>query len=65
MSFEDFLIGFILTKREPFLRIGQHLYIALYYVRPDVAKKICGNGDDCFYVDAKIPTFLKRAKELW
>lgn len=42
------------------LRLGQWMFNELHSEFPDIAKQITGTEYDPFYVDSKIPAFLKR-----
>jgi hypothetical protein len=65
MSFDDFLVKLLSSKREEHIRVGQHVYTFLHKARHDITYKIVGTMEDCFYVDSRIPAFLNKAKELW
>lgn len=45
--------------RDKHIRRGQAYMNALYKVNPDLHDKILGTEADCFYVDEKIPEFIR------
>ena len=49
----------------PHWREGQALYNTTEMMYPEVAKKINGTPDDCFYVDTLIPDFANKVMEIF
>jgi len=62
MSFEDWCdyVAIIAGPRSKELRLGQHAFNTLQTRNPSIASRIVTTEYDPFYVDARMPLFLKR-----
>lgn len=58
-EFADFVNGFT-GERSKHQRLGQWAFNLLQEIHPEIAEKIRGTDSDPFYVDAKVPDFLRR-----
>jgi hypothetical protein len=57
---EDKLNEYIIYFKRNDCRLGQSCMNALYEVDKDLYNEITGTEADCFYDDAKIPSFIEK-----